>query len=195
MRWIVTPWLVFALGASVAAAALGPHARRSHSEISLRGGAQGAQLGLRSRTSLGTALASDPAAAVVRTTGTIPLPNAPNGVTATGLTAPDTVIDSGPIGTVNSSSASFSFHSTTTDSTFECQLDGGGFGACTSPTSYAGLPGGGHAFQVRAIDSSGNVDPTPASWTIEQAGNLLPNGSFKQRRRLGALERHAHPGQ
>jgi len=54
---------------------------------------------------------------------------------------------------------------------FECQLDGGGFAACTSPKSYTGLAAGSHNFEVRAVDAASNPDPTPAfwSWTIDLA--------------------------
>jgi hypothetical protein len=51
---------------------------------------------------------------------------------------------------------------------FECSLDGAAFSACSSPTSYINLGGGTHTFQVRAVDTSGNEDPSPAtfSWFI-----------------------------
>jgi hypothetical protein len=53
---------------------------------------------------------------------------------------------------------------------FECSLDGAAFSAasCTSPTTYTGLAPGGHTLRVRAKDTAGNLDPTPASrnWTI-----------------------------
>ena len=51
---------------------------------------------------------------------------------------------------------------------FECRLDGSDFAACTSPVSYFGLATGTYEFEVRAIDTSDNIDATPATftWTI-----------------------------
>jgi peptidoglycan/xylan/chitin deacetylase (PgdA/CDA1 family) len=84
-------------------------------------------------------------------------------------TPPDTTIDSGPSGTVSSTSASFAFSSSEPNSTFECALDGAANSSCTSPNAYTGLASGSHAFSVRATDAAGNVDPTPATrtWTID----------------------------
>jgi hypothetical protein len=84
-------------------------------------------------------------------------------------TAPETVIDSGPSGTVASGSASFGFSSSAAGSTFRCSLDGAAFEACTSPRVYSGLAEGGHSFAVYATDALGHVDPTPATrtWTID----------------------------
>jgi hypothetical protein len=86
----------------------------------------------------------------------------------TTATPPETTINSGPSGTVNSRSASFTFSSSETGSTFECRLDGGSFSSCTSPKAYSGLSEGSHTFSVRAKDLAGNVDATPASrtWTV-----------------------------
>jgi hypothetical protein len=87
------------------------------------------------------------------------------------LTPPDTSITSSPANPTNATGASFSLSSTEAGSTFECELDGGGFSSCSSPKSYAGLSAGSHTFQVRATDAVGNTDATPASftWTIDTA--------------------------
>jgi Right handed beta helix region/Bacterial TSP3 repeat len=92
-------------------------------------------------------------------------------VLVTDVTPPDTVIGSGPNGTVASDSASFTFTSSEADATFECRLDGGGWAACSSPQDYSGLANGSHSFGVRATDAAGNTDPTPAAgaWTVEVA--------------------------
>ena len=81
-------------------------------------------------------------------------------------TPPQSTIDSGPSGTVGSTSASFTFSSDEAGSTFECSLDGSPFSACTSPKDYTNLSGGSHTFEVRATDAAGNVDTTPASRTF-----------------------------
>jgi glucose/arabinose dehydrogenase len=84
-------------------------------------------------------------------------------------TPPETTITNGPSGTVTSSSATLEFSSDDQDATFECSLDGAAFEGCTSPRGYSGLGDGSHTFEVRAIDSNGNVDPTAASstWTVD----------------------------
>ena len=84
---------------------------------------------------------------------------------------PETAIGSGPSGMTTSTSASFEFSADESASTFECRLDGGAWAGCSSPKSYSALASGSHTFDVRATDSAGNVDPTPAgrSWTIEPA--------------------------
>ncbi|MFN8401706.1 MAG: Ig-like domain-containing protein [Anaerolineales bacterium] len=95
-------------------------------------------------------------------------------------TDPDTTITANPPLLTNSSNASFSF--TGNDSggsgvaSFQCQLDGSGFSACTSPQSYSGLGDGSHTFQVRAIDNAGNTDLTPASytWTVDTIAPAAP---------------------
>ena len=84
--------------------------------------------------------------------------------------APNTSIDSENPSTTPTDSTTMEFTFSGSDATsgvrsFECDLDGGGFSACTSPKSYTGLADGSHTFQVRAIDFTGNVDDSPASFT------------------------------
>ena len=85
-----------------------------------------------------------------------------------GPTAPDTTITGGPSGTLNSTSASFTFTSTVQGSTFACSLDGAPASACASPTGYTNLASGAHTFTV-AASANGLTDATPASrsWTID----------------------------
>ena len=84
-------------------------------------------------------------------------------------TAPDTSITITPPNPSGSASASFNFSGNdgagSGIASFECNLDGSPFTACTSPKTYTGLSNGFHTFKVRAIDSAGNVDPTPATFT------------------------------
>ena len=93
----------------------------------------------------------------------------PGGATGD-VTPPQTTISAAPPSSSSSADASFTFGADET-ATFVCSLDGGAFGACTSPRTYTGLADGSHTFQVRATDTSGNTDPTPAShtWTIATA--------------------------
>lgn len=52
---------------------------------------------------------------------------------------------------------------------FQCGLDGGAWTDCTSGVTYNDLQAAiTHVFSVRAIDLSGNEDPTPATfaWKI-----------------------------
>jgi large repetitive protein len=86
-------------------------------------------------------------------------------------TAPETTILTGPSGTVNSASATFTFSSNEANSTFETRLDNGTWeanGTATSKT-YNSLSNASHTFDVRATDPAGNVDQSPASrsWTVQ----------------------------
>jgi hypothetical protein len=83
-------------------------------------------------------------------------------------TPPQTTIDSKPTNPSSDNTPSFTF-SADEPATFECKLDGGSFAACTSGDSFGPLADGSHTFEVRASDTAGNTDPTPASytWTID----------------------------
>ena len=82
---------------------------------------------------------------------------------------PDTTITDGTEGRTRSRSASFTFSGTDARAiaSFQCRLDYGDYEACTSPKSYSGLKRGWHIIYVRAVDAAGNVDPTPASRTLD----------------------------
>ncbi|OJH36194.1 adventurous gliding motility protein AgmC [Cystobacter ferrugineus] len=83
---------------------------------------------------------------------------------------PDTEISSGPSGTTSERDATFTFGSEQ-GVTFECSLDGADFVPCTSPVTYTDLAEGEHTFQVRARDTRGVADASPASrtWTVGEA--------------------------
>jgi len=114
---------------------------------------------------------------------------------------PDTTITGNPTNPSNSTSATFTF--TGSDNvtpagnlTFQCQLDNGGFSACTSPRTYTGLAAGSHTFQVRAIDGANNTDPTPASytWTVDATGpntTITANPTNPSASTTGGRETHA----
>lgn len=81
---------------------------------------------------------------------------------------PQTTILSKPPDPSESPTASFTYESNEPGSTFECELDGNGFASCpTAGTTYADLVNGQHSFEVRAIDLSGNIDPTPAGYSFD----------------------------
>ena len=83
--------------------------------------------------------------------------------------APQTAIEVGPSGLRNSRKARFRFGSSEAGSTFECELDGGGFDDCGSPQDYDNLVDGQHTFRVRATDDLGNQDASPAerTWQVD----------------------------
>ena len=61
----------------------------------------------------------------------------------------------------------------------ECSLDGSAFIVCVSPRNLISLAAASHTFQVRAVDSTGNTDASPATfdWTVltsvEATQNLI----------------------
>ena len=89
---------------------------------------------------------------------------------------PETHITSGPEYTTTSSKATFTFTSDDPDATFACALDDEGFSSCVSPVTYSRLSEGSHTFQVRAVDATGTVDPSPAtrSWRVDRKGQKRP---------------------
>lgn len=93
-----------------------------------------------------------------------------SGQTATlDITFVDTVITSAPPLFSNTPNPGFSFSSPSTAATYQCKLDTGQWVVCSSPKAFTGLPEGPHTFSVKATDSLGATDSTPAiySWTID----------------------------
>ena len=88
----------------------------------------------------------------VRATDTAANPETPNAYSLTYDTAaPNTTITAQPSDPTNATGAAFSFSASEGGSTFECQLDGGGWSACSSPEELhrpepglAHLPGARH---------------------------------------------------
>ena len=84
-------------------------------------------------------------------------------------TAPDTSIDTNPANPALTPDAVFTFSgddgSGVGVGSYECSLDGSAFSACISGTNFGPLVDGSHTFQVRAIDTLGNTDASPASYT------------------------------
>jgi acid phosphatase type 7 len=91
-------------------------------------------------------------------------------------TPPQTTITAGPTGTTSATSATFSFSSSETGSTFACRLDGEGWAGCASPSTRSGIASGSHSFEVRATDVAANTDPTPAvwSWSVQREAPPSP---------------------
>jgi alpha-tubulin suppressor-like RCC1 family protein len=98
--------------------------------------------------------------------------------------APETTLTGQPILLTTDTAATFTFNGTGTLSGlagYQCQLDGGAFAACSSPQPYPGLAAGLHTFRVRAVNSAGTVDASPATYTwqvlaTQAAGRVLAWG-------------------
>jgi RNA polymerase sigma factor (sigma-70 family) len=136
-------------------------------------------------TAEATSTAPPPAATSPSTTAavappppTVPVvpPPAVTAVTPTADTvAPTVTLLSRPAAQTASPTASFSFQASEAGATFSCRLDGGAYGACTSPRAFAGLAVGVHEFAVRARDRAGNTGPpATARWTIVPPPDTVP---------------------
>lgn len=98
--------------------------------------------------------------------------------------APETTLTGQPILLTTATAATFTFNGTGTLSGlagYQCQLDGGAFTACSSPHPYSGLAAGSHTFRVRAVNTAGTVDASPATYTwqvlaTQAAGRVLAWG-------------------
>jgi hypothetical protein len=84
-------------------------------------------------------------------------------------TPPETMITVAPSGSISMTSATIEFTSNENEVTFECSLDGTAMSNCTSPYNAMNLSQGAHTFSVRATDTAGNTDASPATatWTVD----------------------------
>jgi hypothetical protein len=97
-------------------------------------------------------------------------------------TAPDTTILTKPPAITNSTTGPFTFTGSdfqdpVASLRYECRLDGAtSWSSCTSPKSFTSLTNGSHTVQVRAVDTKGLVDPTPASytWLVDTVAPVVP---------------------
>ncbi len=92
------------------------------------------------------------------------------GGTAADTDPPETELTKQPKGATESRRARFGFRADEEGASFECKLDDGRYRECESPRRLRGLDLGKHLFRVRAVDTAGNVDPTPAKarWDVER---------------------------
>jgi hypothetical protein len=91
-------------------------------------------------------------------------------------TAPPTAtIDQKPADPSNGASVSFAYHSSETNSKFQCSLAPEGqpaaFSSCIATKTYSGLADGNYTFEVTATDAAGNQQATPTaySWTVDNS--------------------------
>lgn len=82
---------------------------------------------------------------------------------------PNTTLATFPSDPNLATTADFTFTSDDAAAQFECSLNGAAYATCTSPVSFTGLSNAVHSFAVRAKDSSGNIDATPASYSWTQS--------------------------
>ncbi|MGB0119874.1 MAG: CARDB domain-containing protein, partial [Solirubrobacterales bacterium] len=86
-------------------------------------------------------------------------------------TPPDTIISSGPTGTITTDQASFTFSGEPASDTakIQCRIDSEPFVDCSSPKVFTGLADGPHTAEFRAEDAAGNQDQSPAtrSFTVD----------------------------
>ena len=79
---------------------------------------------------------------------------------------PESSINGGPTGATSDTTPTFDLVSDELGSTFECRVDSDPFVSCTTPHTTAALGDGAHTFEMRATDTAGNTDPTPATRTF-----------------------------
>lgn len=112
--------------------------------------------------------------------------------TTVDTTAPDTAISSSPPATGAGAEAGFAFSANETGADFQCRLDSNSEAAwvdCDQGRLYAGLARGRHTFMVRAIDPTGIIDPTPATFTFRVGDRDATGSGPRAKLKIGKLRR------
>lgn len=78
--------------------------------------------------------------------------------------APQTQLGKKPPRKTKDRTPTFRFTASDDSAGFQCKLDGGKFKACRSPFTTRKLAFGRHTFSVRAMDASGDLDASPATY-------------------------------
>ena len=83
------------------------------------------------------------------------------------IVPPAPTITSSPSNPTTSTTATFAFSDTQAGVGFSCSLDSSAFASCASGTTYTGLTGGSHTFEVEAVVGSNPASvPATSTWTI-----------------------------
>lgn len=95
---------------------------------------------------------------------------APRGFTVD-TTGPQTVLVNPPPSQSSSATPLIAFRADESSATFECTVDGSPFSPCGSPWAPGGLAAGPHRVAVRAVDTLGSADATPATANFTVTGS------------------------
>ena len=77
-------------------------------------------------------------------------------------------ITSGPHGPTSRDDAEFAFSADGIGFAYECRLDSGSWDPCAARTSYEGLGGGAHIFEVRTVDGTGEtIALASRGWSVK----------------------------
>jgi Ca2+-binding RTX toxin-like protein len=119
---------------------------------------------------VGSALADGPYSFLVRVTDSAGTETLAARNFTVDTVVPQTTIISAPSTTTDDAKASFGFTSSESGTSFSCRFDSAAFAPCSGPGAThaptTALSDGFHAFEVRAADSAGNLDSTPAKQTF-----------------------------
>jgi sugar lactone lactonase YvrE len=95
-------------------------------------------------------------------------------ITATALPPVPTIL-SNPANPTTTNAAVFTFSDAQSPVTFVCSIDALPFAACSSPQNYSALSGGAHTFQVKAVDTQGNLSLAAVyNWMVNAVGPPAP---------------------